>query len=83
MLQFGNIGEKRTSDFCDGHLTGRCYPHEVRLIIISFVFCSYMFDEPSSYLDVKQRLKCAVTIRDLLNDDRYNQFDWQCVKLIS
>jgi len=31
----------------------------------------YMFDEPSSYLDVKQRLKCAVTIRDLLNDDRY------------
>lgn len=31
----------------------------------------YMFDEPSSYLDVKQRLKCAVTIRSLLNDDRY------------
>ena len=32
---------------------------------------SYMFDEPSSYLDVKQRLKCALTIRSLLNDDRY------------
>lgn len=31
----------------------------------------YMFDEPSSYLDVKQRLKCALTIRSLLNDDRY------------
>lgn len=31
----------------------------------------YMFDEPSSYLDVKQRLKCALTIRSLLGDDRY------------
>ncbi|XP_022800309.1 ATP-binding cassette sub-family E member 1-like [Stylophora pistillata] len=30
----------------------------------------YMFDEPSSYLDVKQRLKCALTIRSLLGDDR-------------
>ncbi|PFW89760.1 ATP-binding cassette sub-family E member 1, partial [Stylophora pistillata] len=30
-----------------------------------------MFDEPSSYLDVKQRLKCALTIRSLLGDDRY------------
>jgi ATP-binding cassette subfamily E protein 1 len=31
----------------------------------------YMFDEPSSYLDVKQRLKAAGAIRDLLNEDRY------------
>ena len=31
---------------------------------------SYMFDEPSSYLDVKQRLKAAVAIRDLLAADR-------------
>uniref|UniRef100_UPI00358FC197 ATP-binding cassette sub-family E member 1 n=1 Tax=Myxine glutinosa TaxID=7769 RepID=UPI00358FC197 len=31
----------------------------------------YMFDEPSSYLDVKQRLKCALTIRSLLNPDRF------------
>ena len=31
-----------------------------------------MFDEPSSYLDVKQRLKCALTIRSLLSDDRYS-----------
>jgi ATP-binding cassette subfamily E protein 1 len=30
----------------------------------------YMFDEPSSYLDVKQRLKAAVAIRDLLGADR-------------
>jgi ATP-binding cassette, sub-family E, member 1 len=33
--------------------------------------CSYMFDEPSSYLDVKQRLKAAQTIRDLVSHDKY------------
>lgn len=31
----------------------------------------YMFDEPSSYLDVKQRLKAAESIRSLLDDDTY------------
>jgi ATP-binding cassette subfamily E protein 1 len=31
----------------------------------------YMFDEPSSYLDVKQRLKCSQTIRGLLKHDNY------------
>ncbi|CCX29610.1 Similar to Translation initiation factor RLI1; acc. no. Q03195 [Pyronema omphalodes CBS 100304] len=31
----------------------------------------YMFDEPSSYLDVKQRLKAASTIRSLLRPDDY------------
>ena len=30
-----------------------------------------MFDEPSSYLDVKQRLNAARTIRGLLNPDVY------------
>eukprot|EP01095_Lingulamoeba_sp_RSL-Kostka_P012347 TRINITY_DN4895_c0_g1_i2.p1 TRINITY_DN4895_c0_g1~~TRINITY_DN4895_c0_g1_i2.p1 ORF type:complete len:409 (-),score=171.22 TRINITY_DN4895_c0_g1_i2:158-1384(-) len=29
----------------------------------------YMFDEPSSYLDIKQRLKAAAVIRGLLNPD--------------
>ena len=33
--------------------------------------CSYMFDEPSSYLDVKQRLNAARTIRGLLRPDDY------------
>ena len=28
-----------------------------------------MFDEPSSYLDVKQRLKAAQAIRSLIHDD--------------
>lgn len=31
----------------------------------------FMFDEPSSYLDVKQRLKAAVTIRSLISPDKY------------
>ncbi|KAI4104379.1 MAG: hypothetical protein L6R37_003278 [Teloschistes peruensis] len=31
----------------------------------------YMFDEPSSYLDVKQRLNAARTIRSLLRPDDY------------
>ncbi|CAJ0644309.1 12214_t:CDS:2 [Entrophospora sp. SA101] len=31
----------------------------------------YMFDEPSSYLDVKQRLKAARTIRSLLKPESY------------
>ena len=31
----------------------------------------FMFDEPSSYLDVKQRLKAAVAIRDLLAVDKF------------
>ena len=30
-----------------------------------------MFDEPSSFLDVKQRLNAARTIRDLLRPDDY------------
>eukprot|EP00388_Colpodella_angusta_P022255 GDKJ01056842.1.p1 GENE.GDKJ01056842.1~~GDKJ01056842.1.p1 ORF type:complete len:607 (+),score=157.74 GDKJ01056842.1:26-1846(+) len=31
----------------------------------------FMFDEPSSYLDIRQRLRAAHTIRSVLNSDRY------------
>lgn len=31
----------------------------------------FMFDEPSSYLDVKQRLKAAYTIRSLIRPDKF------------
>lgn len=31
----------------------------------------YMFDEPSSYLDVKQRLKAARVIHSLIRHDRF------------
>ena len=31
----------------------------------------YMFDEPSSYLDVKQRLRAAKVIRSLIDSNKY------------
>ncbi|CRK96957.1 CLUMA_CG010319, isoform A [Clunio marinus] len=31
----------------------------------------FMFDEPSSYLDVRQRLNCAITIRSLIHPDKF------------
>ncbi|XP_043233212.1 ATP-binding cassette sub-family E member 1-like [Amphibalanus amphitrite] len=31
----------------------------------------FMFDEPSSYLDVRQRLRCAITIRNLVDERKY------------
>lgn len=31
----------------------------------------YMFDEPSSYLDVKQRLKAAIAVRSLVSTENY------------
>merc|ERR1719445_2581414 len=31
----------------------------------------FMFDEPSSYLDVKQRLNAALAIRDLISPDKF------------
>lgn len=34
----------------------------------------YMFDEPSSYLDVKQRLSAAKLIRSLIKNDKYVVF---------
>jgi len=34
----------------------------------------YMFDEPSSYLDVKQRLKAAQVVRSLLRHNRFVYF---------
>lgn len=32
-----------------------------------------MFDEPSSYLDVKQRLKAAIAVRNLVRVDKYSE----------
>ena len=37
-----------------------------------FFQISYMFDEPSSYLDVRQRLRAAGTIRELAGIDKYS-----------
>jgi ATP-binding cassette subfamily E protein 1 len=38
----------------------------------------YMFDEPSSYLDVKQRLKAAQVVRSLTNPERLARLLYYC-----
>lgn len=43
----------------------------IRLINGEMLFYSFMFDEPSSYLDVKQRLKAALAIRQLIHPDKF------------
>ncbi len=48
--------------------------HSPALTVVFVVLCaadSYMFDEPSSYLDVSQRLKAAQTIRSLCSSEKY------------
>lgn len=40
----------------------------------------FMFDEPSSYLDVKQRLKAAQVIRSLLRPNRSSNFLPACTR---
>lgn len=48
---------------------------ELQRFVIAMVYVQkadiYMFDEPSSYLDVKQRLKAARAIRELLSHENY------------
>jgi ATP-binding cassette subfamily E protein 1 len=44
----------------------------VSLAMADSGMCSrYMFDEPSSYLDIRQRLKAAEVIRSLLTPSNY------------
>jgi len=47
------------------------FPHCRILQKLTNCMNSYMFDEPSSYLDIKQRLKAAEVIRSLLTPDCY------------
>lgn len=42
----------------------------------------FMFDEPSSYLDVKQRLKAAVTIRSLIRSDKLVLFGLHSIVVV-
>lgn len=41
------------------------------IMVVKLTINRYMFDEPSSYLDVKQRLSAARIIRSLLRPDDY------------
>lgn len=47
------------------------FPPTFLTVLTAFLTASYMFDEPSSYLDIKQRLRAAEVIRSLLTPDCY------------
>jgi len=65
-LQLMNVMDRKIEDLSGGELQ-------------RFAICTvaiqdmdiYMFDEPSSYLDIKQRLKAARVIRSLLAPEKY------------
>ena len=65
-LELGNVLERQVGQLSGGELQrfiiGLTCVQEVDI---------YMFDEPSSYLDVKQRLNAARMIRSLLEDHKY------------
>jgi len=65
-LELAHLGERAIKDLSGGELQ--------RFAIA--VLCTqeaqvYMFDEPSSYLDVKQRLSAAHAIRSLIQNEKY------------
>ena len=66
MLDLGSVMEREIQQLSGG---------ELQRFIIGMVCVQqaqiYMFDEPSSYLDVKQRLNAARMIRSLLSYDNY------------
>lgn len=66
MLDLENILERKINQLSGGELQ--------RFIIAKICIQQadiYMFDEPSSYLDIKQRLSAAKMIRSVLQSDNY------------
>lgn len=65
-LELNPVLDRRAKDVSGG---------ELQRFAIAAVFIKkaeiYMFDEPSSFLDVRQRLKAAQVIRSLLRPDRF------------
>lgn len=65
-LDLGNLLERDIDQLSGGEL------QRLAIMIVAMQKVGiYMFDEPSSYLDVKQRLKAAKTIRSLLETNNY------------
>jgi ATP-binding cassette, sub-family E, member 1 len=65
-LDMCHLMDRQISDLSGGELQ--------RFAILATVIQSgniYMFDEPSSYLDVKQRIQIARVIRSILRYDNY------------
>jgi len=65
-LDLGAVGDRDIADLSGGEL------QRFAIAVVAVQEADiYMFDEPSSYLDVKQRLKAALVIRSLLNPKSY------------
>lgn len=66
MLELSHIRDRQISELSGG---------ELQRFAIAMVCIQdgdiFMFDEPSSYLDVKQRLNAAQTIRSLIDPDKF------------
>ncbi|GFT70415.1 ATP-binding cassette sub-family E member 1 [Trichonephila clavipes] len=66
MLDLENVRERQVQELSGGEL--QRFACAIVCIQKADIF---MFDEPSSYLDVKQRLKAAEAIRYLIHPDKY------------
>ncbi|KAG8177341.1 hypothetical protein JTE90_018361 [Oedothorax gibbosus] len=66
MLDLGNVRERQVQELSGGEL--QRFACAIVCIQKADIF---MFDEPSSYLDVKQRLKAAEAIRYLIDPHKY------------
>ena len=69
-LELNQLIDRKVEDLSSGEL--QHFAISVTAIMNAKI---YMFDEPSSFLDVKQRLKAAQVIRSLLRPNRFN-FLW-------
>lgn len=66
MLDLNNVRDRNIEDLSGGELQR----FAIAMVCIQNADI-FMFDEPSSYLDVKQRLNAARAVRDLTSSDRY------------
>ena len=81
-LELNHVLEREVSQLSGGELQrfaiamsciqkADVYGHPKSASLPVLTWSRYMFDEPSSYLDIKQRLKAAEVIRSLLNPSCY------------
>ncbi|UJR10691.1 hypothetical protein I4U23_014885 [Adineta vaga] len=66
LFDLSNVTDRQISDLSGGEL--QRFACAMVCIQKGDIF---MFDEPSSYLDVKQRLKAALAIRNIIRQNRY------------
>lgn len=64
-LELNQVSDRNVGDLSGGEL------QRFAIAVVAIQSAEiYMFDEPSSYLDVKQRLKAAQVVRSLLRPNR-------------